>query len=301
MKDGPNGYDPLGLFYFMKSKSTTRFVRLDYSILAIKEITSTDKIVLAYNWGDWGKGGYFATNKYAAGVLSMNIKTFEKSALKLKTLGLWKVRGVFVEPNAAPTPVGSTPTPVGAMPTRVGSSSTPVGFVPTPVGIESAILPLKTGVLLDNLLDNKLEKDKIEVLENAGEAAEPKIKDVSSNNFKDFKETIQKKLDPKNIKESRYLDSDSNKVKKIDPSKYDFSSYKIFDAEGVPILQGDMVKANYHASMEGLPKPYSKEDIRTAPSTPLAFISLADKKFFEESLTHEQSASAAKVVVATGS
>jgi len=62
-----------------------------------------------------------------------------------------------------------------------------------------------------------------------------------------------------------------------------------------------MVKANYHASMEGLPKPYSKEDIRTAPSTPLAFISLADKKFFEESLTHEQSASAAKVVVATGS
>lgn len=106
----------------MSTKSTKLFVRLDYSILAIKEITSTDKIVLAYNWGDWGKGGYFATNRYAAGVLSMNIKTFEKSALKLKKLGLWKVGGAFVEPNAAPTPVGK----------------------------ESALLPLKTDVLWED-------------------------------------------------------------------------------------------------------------------------------------------------------
>jgi hypothetical protein len=106
----------------MKQYTKKPFVRLDYSILAIKEITSTDKIVLAYNWGDWGKGGYFATNKYAAGVLSMNIKTFKKSALKLKKLGLWKVRGTFVEANAAPTPVGK----------------------------ESAILPPKTDVLWED-------------------------------------------------------------------------------------------------------------------------------------------------------
>ena len=65
-------------------KHTKTFVRLDYDILAIKKLTNTDKIALAYNWGDWGKGGYFATNRYAAGVLGMNIKTFEKKCLEVK-------------------------------------------------------------------------------------------------------------------------------------------------------------------------------------------------------------------------
>lgn len=269
-------------------------------MLSIPNLTKSDLLALAYNHGNWD-GGYYAGSEHAAKVLNLNIKTFRKSVTKLKKLGLWKYRGEAISPRRY-SPAREIKALDGALKAPIGEIKAPAGELKAPIGeYKNPVLPLKTEILLDNLLDNKLEKDKKEQLENAGEAAEPEIKNVSSYNFNDLKETIQKKLDTKDIKESRYLDSASKKVNKMDPSKYDFSSYKIFDAEGVPILQGDMVKANYHASMEGLPKPYSKEDIRIAPSSPSAFISVADKKFLEECFTHEQSASAAKVDVLKGS
>jgi hypothetical protein len=245
VKDGLNGYDPLRPFLFMK-KHTKTFVRLNYDILAIKELTNTDKIALAYNWGDWGKGGYFATNRYAAGVLGMNIKTFEKSALKLKKLGLWKVRGKFVEPSTSPTPVGDPPTPVGPM--------------PTPVGIESAILPLKTEVLLDSLLDNKLEKDKKELLDNAAVAANSNSSSLSLNNSEDLKiNQVQTNL----VSDTFYNGDASDSLNKVEGNETGCIEPNLgAGMKARPPTKEEMIDANFDALMRDEPPPFSDEQVR---------------------------------------
>ena len=233
-----------------------KFVRLSYEILAIEGITNTDKIVLAYNWGDWGKGGYFATNKYAAGALSMNIKTFEKSALKLKKLGLWKVRGTFIEPNVTPSPVGPAPTQVDSRPTPAGPAPARVGCAPVQVGIESADLPLETEVLLDNLLYNNLEKDKIDILENAGKAANSKYSDAFLNNPEYLKTT---KAQTASVSETNYNET-------ISTSEASISIGTMETFENTPQTarapsREEMIAANWDACWSNKPEPYCQKEI----------------------------------------
>ena len=247
-------------------KHTKTFVRLDYDILSIKNLTNTDNIALAYNWGDWGKGGYFATNRYAAGVLGMNIKTFEKSALKLKKLGLWKVRGKFVEPSTSPAPVGDPPTPVGPMPTPVGSPPTRVGCLPAPVGIESAILPLKTEVLLDSLLDNKLEKDKKELLDNAAVAANSNSSSLSLKNSEDIKiNQVQSNLDPKtccnNDASGGYNLIGEVQLMELDPTNH-------AGPLAARLTRRQMLRANFEAEIDGKPRIFSKEELSATREDP---------------------------------
>ena len=238
----------------MKKTLTRKFVRLDYNILAMRGITNTDKIVLAYNWGDWGKGGYFATNKYAAGVLSMNIKTFEKSVLKLKKLGLWKVRGTFVEPNASPPLVGTAPSQVDSRPTPAGPAPARVGCAPVQVGIESADLPLETEVLLDNLLDNQLEKDEIDILENAGEAANSKF---HSNDLILSGETSYSNILTNSGSETNY------RVPAVDlkVSRLICESIEPTGSASQPPSLGEMMAANWDACWSNKPEPYCQGEI----------------------------------------
>jgi hypothetical protein len=245
----------------MKSITKTnqnKFVRLSYEILGIEGITNTDKIVLAYNWGDWGKGGYFATNKYAAGALSMNIKTFEKSALKLKKLGLWKVRGAFIEPNVTLSPVGPAPTQVDSRPTPAGPAPARGGCAPVQVGIESADLPLETEVLLDNLLDNKLEKDKIDILEIAGEAANSKISDVYLNNLKYPKITQVK---ASSVSENNYNDNTSAIATRTCTGEVEAVEDEV--ASNRPPSRKEMLLANFDALWSNKPEPYCQREIET--------------------------------------
>jgi len=190
----------------------------------------------------------------------MNIKTFEKSALKLKKLGLWKIRGKFVEPSASPTPVGGPPTPVGTIPTPVGSPPTRVGCLPTPVGIEISILPLKTEVLLDSLLDIKLEKDKKEILDNAAVAANSNSSSVSLNNSEDLKiNQVQTKL----VSENFYNNNVSGSLNKVEGNEtrcYETESKLVYKAGH--LTREEMINANFDALMRDEPPPFSDEQVR---------------------------------------
>lgn len=235
-------------------KHTSTFVRLDYSILSISDLNSTDKIVLAYNHGDWGNKGYFASNAHAAKELCMNIKTFEKSALKLKKMGLWMVRGQTVKHNALPAQVGGMPTQIGDIPSQVGSMPATVGTIPTRVDEKQPVLPLKPDTLLDRLLDNRLDKDKIELLNNASCAA----KDIAaSSNY--LNNSVSE-----DILGSSIINSDTALVSKI-------SKKVAHESNTVMMSDVDMVSANLKAWLSGKPEPYTKEDMSKARNrTPIA-------------------------------
>lgn len=64
--------------------------------------------------------------------------------------------------------------------------------------------------------------------------------------------------------------------------------YKVFGPDGVPIFQSEMVMANYHAAEAGMPRPYSNEDIASAPSSRHAFITLEFQRFWKELEMHDR-------------
>jgi hypothetical protein len=129
------------------------FVILTDYILKLDALTSTDKIVLARRVG-FGNKPYFEKVATMATVLNIGQKSVEKSIRKLKALGYWPGEG-------NPTRVGAKSIRVEEDSTGVGRMSTGVGDEPTGVGDKKSLSPLKTCVLLDNTLDNKLEKNKI--------------------------------------------------------------------------------------------------------------------------------------------
>ena len=102
------------------------FVKLTYEILQNEHLTSTDKIVLAYNLGH---KTYYASNEHAAKTLGMTTSTVKKSILKLRKLGLWR------EKASHPSSQRSA--------TRVASKDTRVTKAATPVADKKSFSPLK--------------------------------------------------------------------------------------------------------------------------------------------------------------
>jgi hypothetical protein len=251
----------------MKKQDTT-FIRLEYSILGIQGLTYTDKIVLAYNRSFDNAGGYFASNKHAAQTLFMNIKTFQKSVCKLKKLGLWKLRGEAIGIRQRPAGAGILPAGAGTIPT--GGESHPPRVVRHPTGGDkiSVVLPLKNDVLLDNLLDNRLDKDNKELLDNASEAANLPSGSLSIEEL--FMKTFYEGTSFKNTG-SAYPTNSTNldgRTVLANDSTYAVSTCSLVvppKAEGARFLSDlDMVKQNLEAWRHGHAEPFTNQDIAAA-------------------------------------
>jgi len=127
-----------------------KFVKLTYDILNTVGLTSTDKIVLAYNLG---MPRFFASPTHIAETLGLTKKTVEKSITKLRKLNLWRDATPYSGRKSNPTGVGADPTGVGGNPTRVEH--------------KKSFSPMKTGTGIERIL----EKNKKEGLESAASAS----------------------------------------------------------------------------------------------------------------------------------
>jgi hypothetical protein len=249
-------------------KDSSKYFCFYYSILELNGLTPWDKIVLAYNRSFDSAGGYFASSKYAAGVLRMNIKTFEKSVTKLKKLGLWKVRGKVVTIRGVENTIGTPPPTGGTLASQEGNSPSPGGDK-TPRGVKiTPNLPLKNEVLLDNSLDSQLESDKKEILNSASEAANLPSGSLSIEEL--FMKTFYEGTSFKNTG-SAYPTNSTNldgRTVLANDSTYAVSTCSLVvppKAEGARFLSDlDMVKQNLEAWRHGHAEPFTNQDIAAA-------------------------------------
>ena len=223
------------------TKRSKTFIRLDYSILSIHGLNSTDKIVLAYNRSFDHGSGYFASNRHAAATLCLNLKTFEKSVSKLKKLGLWKIRGQVVDVRQREGSAGTPPPGVETQPTG-GENPPPREGRHPPRGVkESTNLPLKNDVLLDRLLDNVLDKDNKTEPGSASEAANrPGSSSFEGSHFK--------------IGSASFYHNNEA-----------ITEAKLAGTTGSHMNRREMVEANWNAVCEGRCPPYSDEQLLKAP------------------------------------
>ncbi len=238
-------------------KRSKTFLRLDYSILGIHGLNSTDKIVLAYNRSFDHGSGYFASNRHAAATLCLNLKTFEKSVSKLKKLGLWKIRGQVVDVRQREGSAGTPPPGVETQPTG-GENPPPREGRHPPRGVkESANLPLKNDVLLDRLLDNVLDKDNKTEPGSASEAANSKIK---SN----FNRDIYFRHGPEDTSGSNHDSASLDRYSRSKIPHLELSGTSSSAAGG--LTKQEMIAANWEALWAGRPALYSDDSLMKADS-----------------------------------
>lgn len=214
------------------------FVKLTYEILQREGLTSTDKIVLAYNLGH---KSYYASTEHAATTLGMTLSAIKKSIRKLRKLGLWREK--VSHPS---TRVKNT---------RVTKAATPVTPQDTLVSNKKSFSPLKT----DPLLDSRLENNKKEKLDSAAVAEKP---DIFEDDF--FKNKISHNTtgSVSNLKAKPLLNPKNTIVPEVE--QHGSCKWKVpLGADGRPITRTKMSEANFLADQKGEAHPYSASQIRT--------------------------------------
>lgn len=224
------------------------FVKLTYEILQRESLTSTDKIVLAYNLGH---KSYYASTEHAATTLGMTLSAIKKSIRKLRKLGLWREK--VSHPS---TRVKNT---------RVTKAATPVTSQDTLVSNKKSFSPLKT----DSLLDSRLENNEKEKLDSAAVAAKP---DIFEDAF--FKNKVSHNTTG-SVSKIGYNTTGSVSYLKAKPllnpkntivpevEQHGSCKWKVpLGADGRPITRTKMSEANFLADQKGEAHPYSASQIR---------------------------------------
>ena len=237
-----------------------KFVKLTYEILQIENLTSTDKIVLAYNRG---YERYYASNEHAAKSLGMTASSAKKSIIKLRKLGLWH------EKVSHPS--------IQVKDTRVTKRATGVTNQDTLVSNKKLFSPLKPDSLLDSRLENnkkeeldsRLGNNKKEELDSAAVAEKPDIfedallKNKISHNTTGSVSKISHNTtgSVSNSKAKPFLDPRNTIVPEVE--QYGSPKWKVpLGADGRPITRTKMGEANFLADQKGEAHPYSASQIK---------------------------------------
>jgi hypothetical protein len=213
-----------------------KFVKLTYDILLNEDLTSTDKIILAYNLGH---KTYYASNKHAAKTLGMTPSMIKKSILKLRKLGLWRERASLASSQSKDT--------------RVTEKATRVAETATPVADKKLLFPLKN----DSRLESRLENQKKDGLESAAGAAEVDI----------LPDTLVKtKKGPESSDPFSKISERSSSLpgKEIDLMVGQQGSRKWtvpLGADGRPMTKQAMSEANFIAKHKGRPPVFTESQI----------------------------------------
>ncbi len=222
------------------------FVKLNYDILEMRGLSSTDKIVLAYRLGF--QTFYAVKPKTVAAKLYIGVKTAERSITKLRRLGLWDADCSLNVRSSEGQSSGDAPQILGGAPKILGAT-------PNILGDNKSFSPMKTDVLLDSSLDIKLDKNKIEKLDSAA-VASPR---------RDQPQTVLKKLDSKITVTS---ESQEIKISGVTESEAPINiGIKTTGASvplgpnGKPMTKTEMNAANFAADWADLPRPYTEAHI----------------------------------------
>lgn len=207
----------------------------------MKDLTSTDKIVLAYNLGH---KRYYASNEHAAQTLGMTLSTVKKSILKLRKLGLWREKASYPSSRDKAT--------------RVASKDTRVAEAATAVAHKKSFSPLKT----DCLLESRLESNKKKGLESAAGAAKPDIFSDAFSKSKISQDT------------SECFSKINEAVGATSPSKGAHGAAKQESAhplvpptaDGTPMTHEDMLEANFRAEFAGQAAPFTEAQLKASRS-----------------------------------
>jgi hypothetical protein len=221
------------------------FVKLNYDILEMRGLSSTDKIVLAYRLGF--RTFYNVKPKTVAAKLHLGVKTAERSITKLRKLGLWDDSSENVRSTERQSSCETTK--------KLGGTPKMLGAAPKILGDKKSISPMKTAALLDSSLDIKLEKNKKEGLDSAAVASP----------LCDKPQTVLKKLDSKTP-----VTSDSQEIiisgvsGSEAPSKIGIKTTGPavpLGPTGKPMTRADMTAANFVAMMDGKPEPFTAAQV----------------------------------------
>lgn len=213
------------------------FVRLTGKILKMTGLTSTDKIVLAYNLG---MPRFFASPQHMADTLGMTVSTVKKSVLKLRRLGLWREGKSYRGSQAKDT--------------RVTEKDTGVADGVTRVTENRSFSPMKPPVLIER----RLERDKKEGIESAAGAAE----------LSGSAQTLLKKLGEENPVTSVTLETKSSvssttagEALNVIGTQGHVPLAVPLGADGRPLTRQEMCGANFLAEFDGKPRPYSDAQV----------------------------------------
>ena len=220
-----------------------KFVKLTYAILSLEGLNSTDKIILARRLG-WGKTPYYEKTSTLATALNMPLKTVQKSITKLKMLGHWPDKISPARGDVAPTQVGSTPP-------RGGNTSTRGGGAPTRGGDNKAFSPMKTEVLLDSILDIKLDNNKIVTLDSSASASQHS---TGTQTF--FKKLDKISSDSIKTKSGLVRVSEDEAFNGVVEQGTEPAAAPPLD-DGVHLTRQEMLDANFTAYFDGKPQPYT--------------------------------------------
>ena len=223
-----------------------QFVRLTGEILRTAGLTSTDKIVLAYNRT---LPTFFASNAHVASSVGMNLKTVEKSITKLRKMGLWREAVSYSGRRAA-----------AKNPTGVGPSSYSGRMpVPTRVGDNKSISPLKTGSREERGEERLEETEKKAGEESAAGAANT---DSLSDSLLKTKET---QSDSESVKETKKSGGaiSGGEASKINGTQGSAGLLVPLGADGRPMTREAMREANIAAVFAGKPEPFTSEQVKS--------------------------------------
>lgn len=222
------------------------FVKLNYDILEMRGLSSTDKIVLAYRLGF--QTFYAVKPKTVAAKLHLGVKTAERSITKLRKLGLWDDGSVNVRSSERQSSCEA--------PKKLGGAPKMLGAAPKILGDKKSFSSMKTDVLLDSSLDIKLDKNKILGLESAAVASP----------LSHSPQTVLKKLDSKTPVTS---ESQKNIINTITGSEAPIKTgikptgpAVPLGLDGRPMTKTEMNAANFTAIMDGKPEPFTVEQVK---------------------------------------
>lgn len=232
-------------FFIQQSNKLTmkddEFVRLTGKILRMPDLTSTDKIILAYSRT---LPDFFASNEHIAATIGMSVKTVEKSVTKLRKLGLWR-KG---SPYRGRKKVGANPTGVGA------SSYSGREADPTRVGQNKPVLPMKT--------DSGEERREESLKKKAGEesAAGAADTDNSPQIFLKNKESQKTSELPKKTEVKFSRGSEGEALIGIESQGSAPVTVPV-GPDGRPMTKEAMAEANFLAEFNDKPRPYSEAQL----------------------------------------
>jgi hypothetical protein len=210
------------------------FVRLTGKILKMDGLTSTDKIVLAYNLG---MPRFFASPTHIAATLCMTLSTVKKSIRTLRRLGLWREQASYRGNQAKDT--------------RVSGKGTGVSDGVTRVSDKKSFSPVKTEAGIERIL----EKNKKEGLDSAAVASP----------LSHSPQTAIKKLE---LKTPVTSESQENKISGVSGSEAHFNGGVEATGQAVPLgptgrplTKADMTAANFAAIMDGKPEAFTAAQV----------------------------------------
>lgn len=247
----------------------SKFVKLTYEILQLEGLTSTDKIVLARRLG-WGKKRYYQKVTTMADALNMPLKTVQKSMTKLKRLGYWPT-------EAVPTREGSMPPRGGKVPSRGGGMPAGGGDVPSRGGNKKSVSPMKTDLLLDSSLDNKLERNEIVGLDGSAATA---LKKLGEENLQ-VKET-QKDSEVLKETEIGVNSTTAGEALNVIGIQGHVPLAVPLGADGRPLTRQEMWDANFLAEFDGKPPPYSEAQVKAGREKDALELQAEAERTFDE-------------------